>query len=395
MRILCVHDDAQVLEKLRRMLLEREPDWQVRLVSSAEAALAAVAEWQPDAVAVGARPPVLDAVDVLGRIRDQRPETVRVLLGARANADAELRALKIAHRALPEGWDAALFVESIRRAILLRDLVAQPPLRALLGTIGPLPAAPMVYSELTRRLDDPTCSVMVLGEIVSEDPALAAQVLRFANSAYFGREKGVTRLNDAAARLGTRLLRSLVLTAEVYGRFPTSPSITHSIEELQRHSALVARIASSLEPRAAWKDDAFTAGLLHDVGRLILVSRVPELHQQIEQAAIETGRPQHEVELERLGAHHGSLGACLLGMWGLPSVILEAVHAHHDIALEIPHSLNAVRAVALADRLAHDVLDDESARERREPLPISILTDPRWSWWREMADQVAHEGSAV
>ena len=107
------------------------------------------------------------------------------------------------------------------------------------------------------------------------------------------------------------------------------------------------------------------------------------------------GRELHELETQRLGANHGTVGACLLGMWGLPSVILEAVHGHHGLALEVPQKLNSVRAVALADRLAHDVTDPEDARERRPALPVARVTDPRWSWWHEMAEQMAMDGMTV
>jgi HD-like signal output (HDOD) protein/CheY-like chemotaxis protein len=395
MRILCVHDDPTVLERFRRALLERERDWQVRLEHSTPAGIEAFHRWLPDAVVAGVRPPVVDGVDLLMHVRDESGETIRIAIGDPTLNDTTLRALKIAHRVVPETIPQTDFVESLRRALLLRDIVSPPQLRKLLGEMGSLPAIPHVYSELTRRLEDPSVSVVELAELVSEDVALAAQVLRMANSAYFGRDRSVSGLTDAAARLGTRLLRSLVLTAELYGGFALPRSYANRMVEFQRHSALVARIASSLEPRAAWKDDAFSAGLLHDVGKLVLMSRITERYEAIEEEAMESGRELHEVELQRLGAHHGTVGACLLGMWGLPSTILEAVHGHHGLSLEVQHTLNPARAVALADRLAHDVSDPEDVRDQRAVLPIALLTDPRWSWWREMAEQLAMDAAVA
>ena len=394
MRVLCVHDDTQILERLRRILLEHEREWSVRGERTTEAGLDAFRSWHPDAVVAAVRPPAVDGIALLMHVRDEKPETMRISVGAAQLSDNTLRSLKIAHRMVPEDISAADFVESLRRTLLLRDIVAAPALRKLLGEFGPLPAAPHVYADLTRRLEDPSVSVIELAELVGEDMSLAAQVLRMANSAYFGRERSVTRLADAAARLGTRLLRSLVLTAEVYGGFPMPRSLGPRLEELQRHAALVARIASGLEPRAPWLDDAFAGGLLHDIGKLILMSRISERYEAIEHEAIESGRELHEVETRRLGTHHGTIGACVLGMWGLPSPILEAVHGHHGLALDVPHKLNPTRAVALADRLAHDVTDTEESRERRPALPVALVTDPRWSWWHEMAEQMAMEGSA-
>ncbi len=391
MRILCVHDDPDQLEHLRRMLLERHPEWQVRLESSTSRGVEAFHQWNPDAVLAAVRPPAVDGIDLLMQVRDAKSETIRVAMGSTTLSDASLRTLKIAHRVVPEDVGSLDLAEVLRRSVLLRDLVSPQPLRQLLGEIGTLPAVPRVYAELTRRLSDPSVSVVELGELVAEDMTLAAQVLRMANSAYFGRDRSVTSLTDAAARLGTRLLRSLVLSAELYGGFPMPAAYKPHLEELQRHAALVARIASGLEPRAAWNDDAFAAGLLHDVGKLVLMSRVTERYIAVEQEARESCRPLDEVELQRFGAHHGTVGACLLGMWGLPSTVLEAVHGHHGLALDVPQRLNPARAVALADRLAHDVTDPESVREMRPALPITLLTDPRCTWWREMAEQLASE----
>lgn len=395
MRILCVHDNSATLEKFRRMLLERQPEWQVRLENTTESGIEAFHSWGPDAVVAGLHPPIADGVELLMHVRDEHGEVIRIALGDSQMTDASLRSLKIAHRLVPENISALDLTEVLRRALLLRNLVSPQPLRELLGSMGQLPAMPRVYAELTRRLEDPSVSVLELGELVSEDMVLAAQVLRMANSAYFGRDRAVTRLTDAAARLGTRLLRSLVLTAELYGGFPMPARFQERAEELQRHSALVARIASGLEPRAAWNDDAFSAGLLHDVGKLVLMSRMPDRYEAIEREAHESGRSVAEVEEQRLGAHHGTVGACLLGMWGLPSVVLEAVHGHHGLALDVPQRLNPARAVALADRLAHDVTDPEDVRELRPVLPLTLLTDPRWNWWHELAEQMALDGSTV
>ncbi len=395
MRILCVHDDPNALERLRRLLLEREHDWQVRLERTTRAGIDAFHSWHPDAVVAAVHPPTVDGIELLMHVRDSHGETIRIAMGDAQMSNATMRSLKIAHRVVPEDVGPNDLVESMRRALLLRDIVSPAPLRTLLGQVGTLPAVPRVYAELTRRLEDPSVSVFELSELVAEDATLAAQVLRMSNSAYFGRDRAVTRLLDAAARLGTRLLRSLVLSAEVYGPFPVTPEYAVRLEDQQRHAALVARIASSLEPRAPWTDDAFAAGLVHDIGKLVLMSRIPEQYAAIEREAIDDGRELHELETQRLGANHGTVGACLLGMWGLPSVILEAVHGHHGLALEVPQKLNSVRAVALADRLAHDVTDAEDARERRPALPVALVTDPRWSWWHEMAEQMAMDGMTV
>lgn len=383
-RVLVVHNDMVALERLRRAIQQREPGWEMRSAFSVADAWQDLEQSPPDVVVTAARHG-LDGVGLLARIRDSHSGIVRVIVGVEGADEEALRTLRIAHRSVPEPVDIHELLEAIRRTLLLRELVSHPAIRELFGKIGKLPPVPSVYSRLTRRLNDPSASVFELGRIVAEDPALAAQVLKIANSAYFSHGNPVTQITAAAARLGTRLLRSLVLTAEVYNRLPISPFMVERIERLQRHSSLVARIASSLEPGVAWKDDAFTAGLLHDVGKLLMSSQEPHLHEQIVVEAERSGRCEHEVELEKLGAHHGTLGACLLGMWGLPSVILDAVNLHHEVPAVIPTPLTPAAAVAISDLLAHAIEPDPRGTARNAPGLSAAMRDPRWNGWFELA----------
>jgi len=384
-RLLFVHDDAMATERLLRHLAQREPSWDIQIAASEDDAWDLFEGWVPDVVIAAARKSRLDGLRLLVRVRDARPETVRIVVGVDDDAEHGLRALRIAHRAVVEPLDPATLVEVVRRMILMSQLVAQPGMRELLGRIDGLPAAPSVHTKLTHRLEDPTVSVFELSEMVAADSTLSAQVLRIANSAFFSRHQRVTKIEAAAARLGTRLLGSLVLTAEAFGRFPVSPFMAERLEALQTHASMVARLASNLEPSAPWRDDAFTAGLLHDIGKLVLASHLPDVHQSIVRDAERTNRPEHEVELQRLGVHHGAIGACLLGMWGLPSVILEAALQHDQVLREIPATLDAVSAVTFANHLAHLSEQPEGRYARGRSLPPAVLNDPRWTLWREMA----------
>jgi len=384
-RLLFVHDDARLIDRVSRFIAQREPEWQVRVETSVADAWKAVEQWAPDAIAALARPPRLDGVELLARMQHAHPDTIRIVLGVDRDAEKNLRALRIAHRAVDDPIDPAVFVETVRRMRLLSDLVTRPGVREMLGRIGQLPAVPSVYTKLTQRLEDSNASVFELADLVAADTTLATQVLRIANSAFFNSQQRVTKIEAAAARLGTRLLRSVVLTAEVYARFPVSPFMAERIESLQAHASLVARLASSLEPAVPWKDDAFTAGLLHDIGKLVLASHLGEMHTSIVREAERTNRPEDEVETQRLGIHHGALGACLLGMWGLPSVVIDAAFHHHDPIVHLPQPLDVVTSVAIADRLAHAALHPEGIVEPTRPWPEAVLADPRWPAWRDMA----------
>lgn len=392
-RLLCVHPDTQAFESLRRALLECHRDWQLDVAPGAGAALARLESGTTDVVITRHAPPGLDAIALLARVRERHPGLVRVLLLDSGRDLEAAGAQSVAQRMLAANADPVEVIESLRQALSLRSLVSTPGLRSLVGQIGDLPAVPRVYTALSRRLESADSSLEEIAELLEEDSALTARVLKLANSAYFGRDQAVTRLAVAAARLGTRLLRGLVLTAEVNERFGPNAPAGFDHDGYQRHVTLVARIASSLEPRAAWKDDAFTGGLLHDVGKLILASRLPAVADELRTQAERDRRPLHEVEREKLGVDHGAIGAYLLGLWDLPSALVDAAARHHEVSLDRPMTLDAVYAVALANRLAHEVTAPGGGGTPR--FGADADPDPRWEWWRAMADQLAHEGLAA
>ncbi len=391
-RVVCVHPDAQELETWRRVLLEQRHAWDVELFGSVGAAWTRLVESPPDLI-VAPMCGELDGRVLLTQVRDQCPQVARVLVAGGACDERVIEGQRIAQRVLPDDVEPGLFVESLSQVLKQRELVEAPELRSVLGRVGQLPAAPDVHARLVRRLRDPNATLTEMAAIVSEDSALAAQVLRLANGAYFGRGQSVTSLEGAAGRLGTRLLTSVVLAAEAFGRFGV-PAGDFSMEAFQQHASLVARIATALEPRAPWNDDAFSAGLLHDVGRLILAAQMPQDFVAIEQRAAKEGLPRHLVERDRLGTDHAALGASLLGQWGLPTAVIEAVQRHHQVSLAGEIVLDPTLAVAVANRLAHDF--DQFAPGTTAANPAAIAAgDPRWPWWRELAEQLAMDGMAV
>ena len=251
-RLLGVHTDERAFEPLRRALLESHRDWELVVVADADAALRQLADHAVDAVLVAHVPPTLDAARLLQTIRERHSDPVRLMFAAARDSASVAAAQSHAQRTLPMDAAPALVLETLRQTLALRALVATPGLREVLGRIGGLPALPRVYASLTRRLESGDTSIEEIAELLEEDEALAARVLKLANSAYFGRDQSVTRLSAAAARLGTRLLKGLVLTAEVDEGFGADAAAGFDREAYQRHVTLVARIASSLEPRAPW-----------------------------------------------------------------------------------------------------------------------------------------------
>lgn len=213
---------------------------------------------------------------------------------------------------------------------------------------------PMLYRKVEEALASQRSSSKYLSDIVSEDTAMAARLLRLANSALFSFPSPIETVPHAVTVIGARQLRELVLASSVVGVFEDIPSELVDMESFWRHSvacAVVARILAGYR-REANVETAFVGGLLHDIGRLILYKETPGIMKEALGRAHEEGALLYQQERECLGFHHGRLGGLLLKEWKLPARLVEVVAYHHEPrrAAEFPAE---VALVHVADVIAN------------------------------------------
>ena len=200
--------------------------------------------------------------------------------------------------------------------------------------IDELPVLPVVAARLLSLLEDPEIGMEELTEIISQDPALASKVLKVANSAYYGFAAEIATLDHAVAVLGLNMLKSLALSVGVVDNLPRSkksPLLT--LDGLWLHSVAVATVIKELAgrlPLAAELDHLFVVGLLHDVGKIVLLHFFHDEYQKALEMAMQGGeKPLYLAEREIIGLDHGEVGAMLLGRWKFPKKVLEPIFAHH------------------------------------------------------------------
>lgn len=268
-------------------------------------------------VVVAAELDGMDGVNLLARLRDEYPHVARIVVAPPPAISVGFRIADLAHQVLPAGTPPDELREALRRTLRLRELLADEKLRALAGSVDGLPSLPRVYGDLTEALESPSCGASEIAAVVCRDPALAAKILQLVNSSFFGLPRQVTSVPEAVAYLGVATVRSLVLSTEAMSLFrPAARAAGLDTDVLaERAVATATEAARMAEPDH--RSDAFTAGLLSDVGVLLLASKAPELLRKDE---------------ADLGFTHGGLGAYLLGLWGLPPKVVEAVAFHHDPA---------------------------------------------------------------
>jgi HD-like signal output (HDOD) protein len=247
-------------------------------------------------------------------------------------------------------------------------VLSNPKLLDVISETRGLSAPPELWHRLSEVLANPSSGAQEVAAAVATDPAITAQVMRMANSAFFGLSRKVERLEDAVSLLGLTLIRALVLEAEVSMSFaPTVPGFQRRL--VQHHATGVANIARLVAGRSS-AADAFLAGFLIDIGLILMASsktaKITELVTRSKSESLSI----HTIEREVLGFTHGELGACLLGLWGLPMTVVEAVALHH----ETPDfkGLMSVREIVFISR------DAANRSEFRDPYDMAshLITDP-------------------
>ncbi len=351
MKVLFVDDETRVLEALGRMLSELEDSWQTCFLNSGEAALAELSRQPYDVVVSDLRMAGMGGVALLTRIAESYPRTIRIVLSGHSDEEAALKMVHVAHQFLGKPCAAATLHQVIARTAQLTRLLPDRKLQTLVGQIGSLPSPPHFYRGLAQLGEDGDAAntAGAMARLIKQDPAITAKLLQVANSAFFNTSATVADVESAIMRLGFRTLRNL---AHAWGRFhPARPSALPTItaiEQLQQRSLRTAQLAASMARLPEDASSAYIAGLLCDVGQLVLISACPERHYVTQAEASQQGIAPHEAELSTWGATHAEIGAYLLGLWGLPFQIVEAVAQHHAPARSDDDRLGLPQLVWLA-----------------------------------------------
>ncbi len=361
-RVLFVDDDVQVLRGLRRLLSSFRDEWEMEFVDSGERALELMANRHFDVLVTDVRMPGMDGATLLDEVSRRFPYTVRIVLSGQADRRAVLRAVRPMHRFLAKPCDPAQLRETVRRGCELLELLSEQRLRELVCGLNTLPSPPDIYAELIEEVNSPECSAKRVGQIVAKDPAMATKVLQLANSALLGLPRPVTDPVQAAGLLGVEMLEGLVLAAHVFQSCERQAVPAQLLRAVTQHSLTVGTIARQIcrheKLDRTTCSEAFTAGLLHDVGKLVLLSSVPDQWLRLYEIAKRKNRSLWRIEREQIGASHQQVGAALLSTWGLPGRLVEAVAFHHDPGRCQTDSLDPLLIVCAAERLA-DGADEE------------------------------------
>lgn len=294
-----------------------------------------------DVVVTDMRMPGMTGRDLLVEVKRQHPQAIRFILSGYAESSSIMQVAGTAHQYLSKPCEVATLKAAVTRAFALRHLLHDERLVSRIGRVDTLPSVPSVYQQVLACLKEPEPNIAEVGRIVSADIVMTAMILKLANSAFFGAGKAFRTAERAVSFLGLDTIAGLVLGNSIFREFAAAEIAGLNLEKLWQHSLITATGARALALHEGWgiarAEEAFLAGVLHDLGKLVLATR---------------SEPSADIVADNSTDDHAEAGAYLLGLWGFPDALIEAIAFHHTPSKAAGQEFGLAGILHVADRLA-------------------------------------------
>lgn len=390
-RIFFVDDEQRVVDGLRRMLRAMRDEWDMAFFNSGPAALEAMDALQPDIVVSDMRMPGMNGAEFLGEVRKRHPGTVRLILSGQCDRAAVLDAAGLAPQFLSKPCSAESLRNTVARIFEVQEQLASPQIRTAVTQLEALPISANHLGALAEVLAEPTPSETDLIEIVNQDLGLFSKCLQLISSGFLGSQQEVIRPAEVVSVMGADALRSLVLDKRIFPTLPAGPPLEAAASLFQKISQATAetarRIAAEQNADESIRRLAEIGGRLARIGVAVLAVIDPAKYFQIWRLGVSRRTSKMDLEMRFFGVHRADVGAYLLGLWGVPSQLVDIVRNS-----PWPHRTKERAFSALTAVHAACFFVEEAASELLQPnyaLDLPYLEDvgaiPQLDRWREIA----------
>ncbi len=369
-RILLVDDEPKILSGLRRMLAVISPDWTVDAANGGREALEQLTQNAYDVVLSDMRMPEMDGATLLNIVKARYPNVIRFILSGFSDKAMVLRTIGSADQFISKPCNPSELKDIIARALEARRMIRRDEMRRKVSEMKKLPTLPDLYLHLQQALASPNSSLEQIVGIIEHDITVSAKILQLVNSAFFGLKHNITSLRQALMFIGTETLKGVVLTSHLFSQFSPQETEAFEIQALYQHSFMVGMLAQKISSRistdAKFLDEVAMAGILHDIGKILLMRSQPEEYKLVLARTKADRTPQHQAEQQILGATHSRIGAYLMSVWGLPESIVRAICFHHEPGVAPQSLFNTITAVYVANTLCHRIISQNTPPEAYE-----------------------------
>lgn len=358
-KVLFVDDEALVLQGLQRTMHMMRNEWDMTFVDSGAAALEFMRTTPVDVVVSDMRMPGMNGAQLLTEVMRLHPKTVRLVLSGHADQDMILKCVGSTHQYLSKPCEPEALRSTVSRALDLESSLKNGRLQKLIAQMEHLPSVPSLYSEIVEKMNNPEASLAEAGDIIARDIGMTAKILKLVNSAFFGLRREVSSPAEAVAYIGLDTIKSLVLSLHAFAQYESAQPGGFSLTALWRHSlstgAAAKQIAQLENMPRKLVDEAFVSGLLHDAGKAALAFNFPEKYGEILCMANTQQMDPLQAEAATFGANHADVGGYLLGLWGLPFPVVEAIAFHHQPTASLNPVFSPLTAVHAANVLVSTI----------------------------------------
>ncbi|MBK7105405.1 MAG: HDOD domain-containing protein [Ignavibacteriae bacterium] len=340
--VLFVDDSENVLSGIRRMMYPMNKEWKLLYANGRNEAINILDNNHVDVIVSDIRMPGIDGTQLLQEVKDKFPRIIRITLSGYASDELALKNSKIVHQSLLKPTSPRILKTTIERTIRLKEILNNDELQKVVNGLDTLPSLPEIYIKLENEINSPNTSIDKIGNIIANDPIITAKILQLTNSAFFGLPHNITNIKQALSFLGIKMIQTLVLTIKLFKAFEEKNKNSKIFKEVWDHSNKVALLARRIALLKSFSnedtEDSYLSGLLHDIGELILLNNY----------SVE------EINLQFSKTSHANIGAYLLGVWGLPDPIVEAVAFHHNYIFTEPDLFTPTKILFIAHKISYN-----------------------------------------
>jgi HD-like signal output (HDOD) protein/ActR/RegA family two-component response regulator len=383
-RILFADSPARELLELREALAARRTEWTVDYAMGGQAALALLARQPCDAVVTDLFLEDMPGPEFLDRVLQQYPQTHRIVLTDLGDPESLFRCVGGVHQFLSKPCETDRIELVLDRVFAFHLWLPNQTVRALMGRLPNLPSLPDNYTAIIKELRHESPSIERVAARIAQDPTSSAKLLQLANSAAYGPPLDEADPVRAVRDLGLTNVQSALLLSHTYSDFHEAIASGFSPENLLHHalrtSRLARRIAETEHADHRRTQQAATAGLLHDMGKIALAVNLPDQYRAAKSLNLDL--PEWEAEQTVFGANHAEVAGCLLALWNLPVPVVEAVALHHHPTRFRNDRFTALTAVHVANGFDHSPdLETASRRIDHAYLQELGLEERLVPWW--------------
>ena len=357
-KVLFVDDEQSLLDGLRRTLRRKTVDWDVRFAISGEEGLELLKEELSDVIVTDMRMPEMNGVEFLREVKALYPNTIRFILSGYSDIAMIMDSVGLSHQFFAKPCDPDLLIKAITYSNSLYRRINSREVQEVVCGIKNLPTPPHTYLKMNEELRKIEPSIEILSDIVRTDTAISAKILQMVNSAFFGIGQPIDDIQQATVFLGIENLKSLVLIVGISNESFHSINHEFALDLYAEHSVRVGSICQELAkdmdlPRNECHA-AFTAGLLHDIGKLVMATHFSKRYSEVQEFRMQHPDTEdtQDMESDIFGMNHAEIGAALLGIWGLPPSIVNAVAFHHKPQEDLETDISLSTIVHIANALA-------------------------------------------